>query len=73
MRRDMFPERMCKELDALTDRAEAHSWEDTVRILEQDLGVEWTRFLKIDRDALLGTGCVAQVYRGRLTQTVSVK
>eukprot|EP00980_Cylindrotheca_fusiformis_P001409 scaffold345_cov134-Cylindrotheca_fusiformis.AAC.20 len=65
-RQDLFSPEFCQYFGKLRDETDGHSWEETKRILEEEFGAA--------NDALvmdptpIGSGCIAQVYRGRLTK-----
>eukprot|EP00038_Savillea_parva_P016887 m.18490 g.18490 ORF g.18490 m.18490 type:complete len:599 (+) comp3598_c0_seq1:17-1813(+) len=72
MRRDWFSGWACDEMQGLTDHASPHSWRETERLLEEELGVGWKDFLHIDpTEDALGVGSVGQVYRGWYTENPS--
>lgn len=65
-RRDLFSEAFCSTLSRLHTRCEPHSWEYTVETLEESFGKEWRdRIVIVDMEPI-GSGCVAQVYKGHL-------
>lgn len=66
MRRDLFTEDFCQTLSWLHVCCPCHSWPETVQQLEQSLGPHWKDQLVIDDHTPIGSGCVAQVYEGRL-------
>eukprot|EP00041_Stephanoeca_diplocostata_P023851 m.594285 g.594285 ORF g.594285 m.594285 type:complete len:149 (+) comp22398_c0_seq43:1010-1456(+) len=70
-RRDTFTAAFCAAFAKLVDGTLPHSWDTTCRILEEDLGDVWRNgTITVDgTDALLGSGCVAQVYKGALRRT----
>jgi predicted unusual protein kinase regulating ubiquinone biosynthesis (AarF/ABC1/UbiB family) len=63
-RQDLFSPEFCQYFGKLRDDTEGHSWKATKQIMEEELGFA--------KDALemettpIGSGCIAQVYRGRL-------
>lgn len=61
-RDDRFPESFCARFSTLQSAARPHDLGYTVRALERALGREWQRMLRLE--SLVGSGCVAQVYRG---------
>ncbi len=65
-RRDLFSEEFCSILSFLHTRCDPHSWGDTVKILSENFGTEWKDKLVIVDTEPIGSGCVAQVYKGRL-------
>ena len=65
-RRDMFSEEFCKILSFLHTHCDPHPWSETARMLEENFGEDWEESLLIlDRNPI-GSGCVAQVYRGHI-------
>jgi len=66
MRPDLFPNRVCDELSKLQSGAKKHSWAQTQAILRRVLGENYEEVLQIREDSLVGSGCVAQVYRGKM-------
>jgi aarF domain-containing kinase len=66
MRPDLFDSRICRELSKLQSGARVHSWEQTRGILQSILGEHWEETLQLKSDDLVGSGCVAQVYRGKV-------
>jgi aarF domain-containing kinase len=66
-RQDLFSPEFCQYFGKLQDDTEGHSWEDTQRILQTELGEAGLKALDLDSTPI-GSGCIAQVYRGRLTQ-----
>lgn len=65
-RPDIFPRHLCDRLAHLQCNTEPHAWSDTERILEQAYGPCWRDVLRLDSEASVGSGLVAQVYRGTL-------
>ena len=65
-RRDLFTDSFCQTLSHLHLRCTPHSWEETVEMLEASLGGDWQDTLCITDRRPIGSGCVAQVYRGQL-------
>jgi len=67
-RPDMFGERVCRRFKHLQDRTPLHPWEATALSLDRMFGATvWREHLELER-APIGSGCIAQVYRGRLRQ-----
>jgi hypothetical protein len=65
-RPDLFPERLCKELETLQSAATVHSWEDTERAIVNSFGADTLRDLEVKgNDGLVGSGSAAQVYHGK--------
>ena len=65
-RRDLFGEDFCLILSRLHIWCDPHPWEGTVRTLEENLGKGWREHLVIAHHDPIGSGCVAQVYKGYL-------
>lgn len=68
MRPDLFDANICKELSKLHSGVTPHSWEQTQATLCQVLGENWEDVLDIREDSMIGSGCVAQVYRGKIIE-----
>mmetsp|Transcript_10228 Transcript_10228/g.19159 ORF Transcript_10228/g.19159 Transcript_10228/m.19159 type:complete len:627 (+) Transcript_10228:71-1951(+) len=73
-RRDLFPQNICDRLSHLHDGASLHSWDHTHHVLSKAFGINYhlkisgeEGGLKIDPKNVIGSGSVAQVYRGTLT------
>ncbi|KAL7581689.1 hypothetical protein ACA910_022233 [Epithemia clementina (nom. ined.)] len=67
-RQDLFSPEFCQYFGKLRDATRGHSWEFTESLLEEDLG-PLASHIEIDKK-VIGSGCIAQVYRGTLTQAV---
>eukprot|EP00934_Nitzschia_sp_Nitz4_P004982 Nitzschia sp. Nitz4//scaffold7_size249615//61207//64381//NITZ4_001155-RA/size249615-augustus-gene-0.231-mRNA-1//1//CDS//3329558376//4972//frame0 len=65
-RQDLFSPEFCQYFGKLRDETEGHSWRDTQAILEQELGSA-VKALELEQKPI-GSGCIAQVYRGRLVE-----
>jgi ABC1 atypical kinase-like domain len=65
-RQDLFSPEFCKYFGKLRDDTEGHPWKDTERILKEELGAA-VNAIELDPNPI-GSGCVAQVYRGTLKQ-----
>lgn len=66
-RQDLFSPEFCQYFGKLRDQTEGHGWEATKEILEQDLG-DLANYLHLNPKPI-GSGCIAQVYHGRLTKS----
>ena len=68
-RPDLFSAEFCRFFAKLRDETRGHSFQETLRILEEDFGgiINCDQLLEFDTEPI-GSGCVAQVYRGRLKQ-----
>ena len=65
-RRDIFTEEFCNSLSQLHTACRAHRWQDTLQTLEEEFGKDWREVLEISSGEPIGSGCVAQVYKGTL-------
>ena len=65
-RRDLFNEEFCNSLSQLHTACRAHRWQDTLQTLEEEFGKDWRDILEITSGEPIGSGCVAQVYKGTL-------
>ncbi|CAK0847869.1 unnamed protein product [Prorocentrum cordatum] len=64
-RPDILPGGVCDHLSELQASVRPHPLKDTVRTLTKELGPEWRESLELD-PVPVGSGCMAQVYRGWL-------
>jgi predicted unusual protein kinase regulating ubiquinone biosynthesis (AarF/ABC1/UbiB family) len=62
-RPDMFPDEFCRRFAVLHDSTTPHAWEHTAECLEKALGTGWEQRLVLE-PVVIGSGCIAQVYRG---------
>ena len=67
-RQDLFSPEFCQYFGQLRDNTRGHPWEHTQTLLEEDLG-PLASHLKLESTPI-GSGCIAQVYRGTLTEAV---
>ena len=65
-RRDLFTEEFCNSLSQLHTSCQPHRWKDTAKTLEEEFGGRWMEVLTIRDQEPVGSGCVAQVYKGYL-------
>ena len=65
-RQDLFSPEFCKYFGKLRDETEGHAWKETERILEENFGPAYEA-LSLDPTPI-GSGCIAQVYRGTLNE-----
>lgn len=65
-RQDLFSPRFCQYFGKLRDDTEGHAWKETQRILQEELGAAQGA-LELHAEPI-GSGCIAQVYRGHLTR-----
>lgn len=66
-RRDLFPALLIEKLQRLQDNTSIHSWDTTVSEVTKALGEGWEQTLRLDKEPI-GSGCVAQVYKGHLLE-----
>lgn len=67
-RRDMFSASFCDRFETFHEHAPTHSWDQTQDALEMAYGSNWKDVMEIDSRPI-GSGCIAQVYRGRIKKT----
>lgn len=65
-RPDVFPQKLCKELEFLQAHSYQHKWGDTAQALEIAYGKDWVKRLHLDHRCVTGSGSMAQVYHGYL-------
>ncbi|XP_014872869.1 uncharacterized aarF domain-containing protein kinase 2 isoform X1 [Poecilia latipinna] len=63
-RRDIFSREFCECFSRLHVKVSPHSWAHTKKCLRTAFGEAWRRVLVFDSKEPVGSGCVAQVYRG---------
>lgn len=63
-RRDIFPYEFCERFSRLHVKVRPHSWAHTKQCLRRAFGESWRKVLIFDSKEPVGSGCVAQVYRG---------
>ncbi|XP_070762844.1 uncharacterized aarF domain-containing protein kinase 2 [Enoplosus armatus] len=63
-RRDIFPQEFCERFSRLHVKVHPHSWAHTKQCLRRAFGEGWRRVLVFESKEPVGSGCVAQVYRG---------
>lgn len=66
-RRDIFPGVVCTRLARLQRDTRAHSWGQTMVVLDREWGNNWEEVVQLDRE-VIGSGCCAQVYKGKVVQ-----
>ena len=66
-RQDLFSPKFCAHFSKLQDNTEGHSWEETKIILKDQFGEKGLEALNINSTPI-GSGCIAQVYQGRLKE-----
>ena len=65
-RRDIFSEDFCTTLSQLHIFCTPHTWQETVKVMDVSLGRNWQDKLIIVNHTPIGSGCVAQVYKGHM-------
>ena len=65
-RRDLFSADFCSVLSKLLTSCDPHEWSETAKILDRNLGPDWTDTFVFPDHEPIGSGCVAQVYKGYL-------
>lgn len=65
-RQDLFSPEFCSHFGQLQDQASGHAWKHTEQLLEEELG-DLKHYLELEKEPI-GSGCIAQVYRGTLTK-----
>lgn len=63
-RRDIFSQEFCERFSRLHVKVRPHSWAHTKQCLRRAFGEAWRRVLVFQSKEPVGSGCVAQVYRG---------
>lgn len=63
-RHDLFSPEFCQYFGKLRDDTRGHSWRETLKVLEKDLGLV-SNHIELEKEPI-GSGCIAQVYRGNL-------
>lgn len=63
-RRDVFSPEFCDRFSRLHVKVRPHSWSHTKQCLQRAFGEGWRRVLVFDSKEPVGSGCMAQVYRG---------
>lgn len=63
-RRDIFSPEFCERFSRLHVKVRPHSWAHTKQCLRRAFGEGWRRVLQFESKEPVGSGCVAQVYRG---------
>eukprot|EP00547_Thalassionema_nitzschioides_P007766 CAMPEP_0194222286 /NCGR_PEP_ID=MMETSP0156-20130528/32555_1 /TAXON_ID=33649 /ORGANISM="Thalassionema nitzschioides, Strain L26-B" /LENGTH=572 /DNA_ID=CAMNT_0038953009 /DNA_START=33 /DNA_END=1751 /DNA_ORIENTATION=+ len=64
-RQDLFSQEFCSHFGQLHDSTRGHSWKFTNELLEKELGKDWKSLVQIESEPV-GSGCIAQVYKGVL-------
>ncbi|KAM3870166.1 putative aarF domain-containing protein kinase 2 [Diretmus argenteus] len=63
-RRDFFSQDFCERFSRLHVKVRPHSWAYTKQCLRRAFGEGWRRLFVFEGKEPVGSGCVAQVYRG---------
>lgn len=63
-RRDIFSPEFCDRFSRLHVKVRPHPWQHTKQCLRRAFGEGWRRVLEFESKEPVGSGCVAQVYRG---------
>lgn len=63
-RRDIFPQEFCERFSRLHVKVRPHSWAHTKHCLRRAFGEGWRTVFVFESKEPVGSGCVAQVYRG---------
>lgn len=66
-RADLFSPEFCLHFGKLRDETRGHSYKETQRIIEEELGKDHTKILEMNPKPI-GSGCIAQVYHGYLKE-----
>ena len=66
-RPDVFGVEFADKFKKLQDNTTPHKWEHTEKCLSEAYGKNWRDHLRIEEDNILGSGCIAQVYKGWVT------
>ena len=66
-RPDLFGEEVCERFKFLQDNTRPHGWAATQQALDASLGAGWSDGLQLERTPI-GSGCIAQVYRGSVRE-----
>jgi len=75
-RPDLFGHDFCRIFSKLQDDTTPHSWRHTSRLMQEAYGPDWRQRIQLDHDGILGSGCIGQVYKGKIVsnqQAVAVK
>mmetsp|Transcript_25375 Transcript_25375/g.47685 ORF Transcript_25375/g.47685 Transcript_25375/m.47685 type:complete len:576 (+) Transcript_25375:71-1798(+) len=72
-RSDLFPAEFCLRFARLQDATRGHTWSATETTLIEQLGPDWDQKLEIDNKDPIGSGCIAQVYQGKMKAATGMK
>eukprot|EP00817_Percolomonadidae_sp_ATCC50343_P006709 CAMPEP_0117424488 /NCGR_PEP_ID=MMETSP0758-20121206/4898_1 /TAXON_ID=63605 /ORGANISM="Percolomonas cosmopolitus, Strain AE-1 (ATCC 50343)" /LENGTH=590 /DNA_ID=CAMNT_0005208299 /DNA_START=116 /DNA_END=1888 /DNA_ORIENTATION=- len=70
-RQDLFPEKLCEKLTDLHSVGLVHRWEDSLAIIEADLGGPISDFFTEIDTQPFASGSIAQVYKARLHPSIA--
>jgi len=62
-RPDMFGQEFCAVFSKLQDSTKTHSWKHTKAAMKDAYGDDWEDKIKLGKNDILGSGCIAQVYK----------
>lgn len=65
-RPDLFPKKLTAHLQRLQDATRTHPWAVAEATLDMSFGEGWRDVLDLDQSKPIGSGCIAQVYKGTL-------
>jgi len=65
-RRDLFSPYICNHFSTLHSYNNIHTWKHTQDALSKAFGSDYSKKMTVFPNEVLGSGCVAQVYRGEL-------
>jgi len=71
-RADLFPIEFCSRFARLQDSTRGHAWKDTDKLLRETLGEDWRDTIDLVGEDPIGSGCIGQVYKGRLAKDVGL-
>lgn len=71
-RSDLFSAEFCSRFAKLQDETRGHSWEVTHDMLQNEFGSDYDKELMSLQKDPIGSGCIAQVYRGELLKPVGL-
>lgn len=63
-RPDLFPKELTVHLERLQDATRTHPWSVAEATLDLAFGPEWRDSIELDQSKPIGSGCIAQVYKG---------
>lgn len=72
-RADLFSQDFCVRFAKLQDGTSGHAWKDAHKALQRQFGPNYDTDLLALHPTPIGSGCVAQVYKGRLLRPVGLR